>query len=60
MVMLWVDILDGIQCDGGRLDIPKLRPKIGETLRRADAKHALAIGALVLGSAPEYAEQLID
>jgi hypothetical protein len=55
-----IDMFDLVQRDGNRVDVAKLRRHIGAQMRHSAIDHATALAALVLESAPEYADELID
>ena len=59
-VMETVDMVDLFQREGKNLDVEKFRKHMGPRLRRSAVDHATALAALVLESAPECAEDLMD
>ncbi len=58
LLMHTIDLVDEVQAGNVRVNVANLRKGAGEMMRRSSDTHTLALAALALDDAPEYADEL--
>lgn len=58
LLMYTIDLVGEIQAGNVRMNVANLRKATAEMMRRSSDAHTLALAALVLDDAPEYADEL--